>query len=289
MFPAVRPLSVPRDACVFSIDVEDWFHIMDLPNAPRLEQWQGLPSLVERNFFRLLDAADASDVRATCFFLGWVAERYPGMVREAAARGHEIASHGYAHDLVYEMPPAKFLSDVLHAKRLLEDIAGRPVHGYRAPGFSVTADTPWFFEKVAEAGYEYSSSVFPASRQHGGMSTFPTAPCVVETPAGSVREFPIPVAHIFGRPMCFFGGGYLRLFPYKLIRRMARQVLDDGRPLVFYIHPREIDATHPRLAMSLGRRFKSYIGLRTTAAKLDHIFSDFSFFTFAELQRGAHL
>lgn len=289
MFPVVRPLSVSRDACVFSIDVEDWFHIMDLPNAPRIDQWQGLPSLVERNFFRLLDLADARGVRATCFFLGWVAERYPGMVREAAARGHEIASHGYAHDLVYQMSPAKFLSDVLQAKRLLEDIASRPVRGYRAPGFSVTADTPWFFEKVAEAGYEYSSSVFPASRQHGGMSTFSTAPCVVETPAGPVSEFPIAVAHVFGRPMCFFGGGYLRLFPYPLIRHMARQVLDDGRPLVFYIHPREIDPRHPRLAMSLGRRFKSYIGLRTTAAKLDHIFRDFSFFPFAELLRGDHL
>lgn len=289
MLHSVSSLLIPHGRCVFSIDVEDWFHIMDLPGAPLIDQWQSLPSLVEGNFLKLLDMADVNGVKATCFFLGWVAERHPGMVREAASRGHEIASHGYAHDLVYEMSPDAFLADALKAKRLLEDIAGRPVHGYRAPGFSVTADTPWFFEKLAEAGYEYSSSVFPASRQHGGMSTFSTAPCVVETPAGSVTEFPIAVAKILGRPMCFFGGGYLRLFPYPLIRRMARQVLDDGRPLVFYVHPREIDPTHPRLAMSLSRRFKTYVGLHTTAAKLNHIFRDFSFFPFADLLRGAGL
>lgn len=288
MLAAIRPLSVPRDACVFSIDVEDWYHVMDLPTAPPLGQWQTLPSFVERNFLRLLDLLDAGGIRATCFFLGWVAERHPGMVRDAVARGHEVASHGYAHDLVYEMSPESFLEDVLHAKGLLEEIAGRPVQGYRAPGFSVTAATPWFFEKLAEAGYRYSSSVFPAERQHGGLSTFTTAPCIVETPRGSIREFPISVAPVFARQMCFFGGGYLRLFPYPLIRRMGRQVLSEGRPLVFYIHPREIDPTHPRLAMPLSRRFKTYVGLRSTERKLRQIFGEFSFLPFAELLDGVH-
>lgn len=287
MFPSVIPFGVPQNASVFSIDVEDWFHIMDLPSAPRLDEWQGLPSLVERNFFTLLDMLDRRKVRATCFFLGWVAERHPGMVREAAARGHEVASHGYAHDLVYEMSPSDFLADIGRAKALLEDIAGRPVQGYRAPAFSVTADTPWFFENLARAGYRYSSSVFPGGRQHGGLRTFTTAPCIVETPRGAIHEFPISVTSVFGIQRCFFGGGYLRLSPYPVIRWMARRVLADGRPLVFYLHPREIDPTHPRLATPFIRRVKLYSGLRSTAAKLDNIFREFSFLSFAELLQGA--
>lgn len=289
MFPACRSLPVPRNTCVFSIDVEDWFHIMDLPTAPRIDQWHTLPSLVEKNFIALLGMLDARGVRGTCFFLGWVAERNPGMVREAMARGHEVASHGYAHDLIYEMSPKAFLGDVRRAKSVLEDITGKAVDGYRAPGFSVTEEIPWFFEKLVEAGYRYSSSVFPASRQHGGLSKFAAAPCVVDTPRGSILEFPIPVATVFGRQMCFFGGGYLRLFPYGLIKRMGRQVLAEGRPLVFYIHPREIDPSHPRLEMPLSRRFKSYVGLDTTVGKLDSILREFSLLPFAELIRGESL
>ena len=279
----LQPLQLPQNACVFSIDVEDWFHIMDLRDAPRLERWGSLPSVVERNFFSLLDMADERKVRATCFFLGWVAERYPSLVREAASRGHEVASHGYAHDLVYELTPERFLADVERAKKLLEDQAGRRVTGYRAPGFSVTADTPWFFEKLSQAGYAYSSSVFPASRGHGGMAGFTPDPCIVETAAGSIREVPITVASMLGKPMCFFGGGYLRLFPYALIRRMAAKVIRQKRPVVFYIHPREIDPGHPRLAMSVARRFKTYVGLKGTHSKLQKVLRDFSFTPFNQL------
>ena len=288
MFPPGTPFPVPHNTSVFSIDVEDWFHIMDLPSAPRLEQWHELPSLVERNFFALLDMLDARKVTSTCFFLGWVAERYPNMVREAAARGHEVASHGYGHDLVYEMSAADFLADITRAKALIEDLAGRSVQGYRAPAFSVTADTPWFFDRLAQAGYRYSSSVFPGGRVHGGMRTFTMAPCLVDTPHGPVHEFPISVTPIFGVPRCFFGGGYLRLSPYPIIKWFGRRVLADGRPLVFYLHPREIDPTHPRFDTPLVRRVKLYSGLRSTATKLDHIFRDFSFLSFAALLPGTH-
>ena len=284
MHPTITSFNVPPNTSVFTIDVEDWFHIMDLPAAPSIDQWQKLPSLVERNFYTLLDLLDRRNVKGTCFFLGWSAERSPQMVREAVARGHEVASHGYGHDLVYDMSPAEFLLDLRHAKSLLEDLAGRSVEGYRAPGFSVTAATPWFFEKLAESGHRYSSSVFPAARQHGGMSGFATGPCAIQTLHGPICEFPISVAQIaLGKQLWFFGGGYLRLFPYGLVRRMAAQVLAEERPLVFYIHPREIDPTHPRLAMPLVRRLKSYIGLRSTKGKLDRILSEFSFKTFSEL------
>src|SRR5271156_1369877 len=162
--------------CIFSIDVEDWFHILDLPSTPPLSEWNRLPSHVEKNFLRLLDIVDERNVRVTCFFLGWVAERFPHLVREAKARGHEIASHGYSHGLIYQMTPKKFLDDASKAKRILEDVSGSPVLGYRSSGFSVTKETPWFFEKLMEAGYRYDSSVFPAPRGHGGMATSQYAP-----------------------------------------------------------------------------------------------------------------
>jgi polysaccharide deacetylase family protein (PEP-CTERM system associated) len=265
--------------CIFSVDVEDWFHILALPTTPDLAQWNALQSRVEPSFRHLLDLFSEHGVKVTCFFLGWVAERFPMLVREALARGHEIASHGYAHVLAYQQTPSEFAEDVRRAKNILEDITGRPVLGYRAPGFSVTKETPWFFAKLAEAGYRYDSSVFPAPRQHGGMNAL-LGPSIMATPSGPIVEVPVTVARVLGRPLCFFGGGYLRLFPYALTRRMGHHVLREGRPLVFYVHPREIDLFHPRLPMSPSRRFRSYVNLRTTEPKIHRILRDFRVTTF---------
>jgi polysaccharide deacetylase family protein (PEP-CTERM system associated) len=271
--------NTPDTRCIFSVDVEDWFHILALPTTPDVAQWDTLPSRVEPNFRRMLDLFSEHRVSVTCFFLGWVAERFPALVREAVERGHEIASHGYAHTLAYRMTPEAFATDVRRAKDVLEGITGKPVLGYRAPGFSVTEDTPWFFAKLAEVGYRYDSSVFPASRQHGGM-TAPLAPYVITTPNGPLVEVPITVARVLGKPLCFFGGGYLRLFPYALTQRMGRRVLREERPVVFYIHPREIDPHHPRLPMGPARRFKSYVNLRTTEPKVRRILREFQVTTF---------
>jgi polysaccharide deacetylase family protein (PEP-CTERM system associated) len=180
------------------------------------------------------------------------------------------------------MSPTDFGEDISRAKKVLEDISGAPVLGYRCPGFSVTADTPWFFAKLAEAGYRYDSSVFPAPRQHGGLRTDDVAPHVVSTDAGPVHEFPISIARVLGKPMCFFGGGYLRLFPYLLTRTMGERVLQERRPIIFYIHPREIDPGHPRLPMGPLRRFKCYVGLRSTEDKVRRILRDFRVVTFRE-------
>lgn len=268
---------------VFSVDVEDWFHILDIPFAPSLTEWDKLPSRVEANFNRLLDIFSRKSVRVTCFFLGWIAQRYPHLVKEAVSRGHEIASHGYAHRLAYEMTPREFREDALHSRLLLEDISGSPVRGYRSAGFSTNERTPWFFEQLAGAGYSYDSSVFPVRRGHGGMSGASRAPHLETQAESSIVEFPITVANFVGTSMCFFGGGYLRLFPYWLIRRMAQQVLEAGRPVVFYIHPREIDPWHPRLPMSRLRRFKSYINLHQTEEKILRILDEFPVTTFREL------
>jgi polysaccharide deacetylase family protein (PEP-CTERM system associated) len=264
---------------IFSVDVEDWFHILDDPSVPTIDQWAALPSHVEKNFSKLLDIFSEKNVQATCFFLGWVAERFSHLVKDAAARGHEIASHGYGHRLIYEQSRGDFYEDVRRARLLLEDISGGEVVGYRAPGFSTTEETPWFFDALAEAGYQYDSSVFPAQRGHGGMPQGRREPHRIGD-HGGLLEVPITVADLLGRPMCFFGGGYLRLFPYWLIHRMALQVLGEGRPVVFYIHPREIDPDHPRLPMSRKRQFKSYVNLETTEVKVRRVLQDFPVTTF---------
>jgi polysaccharide deacetylase family protein (PEP-CTERM system associated) len=274
---------------VFSVDVEDWFHILDIPGGPPLAEWDSLPSLVEKNFHRLLDLFSRHDARVTCFFLGWVAERYPHLVREAARRGHEIASHGYAHRLVYEMSQREFRDDGARSRKLLEDLTGREVQGYRSAGFSVTKQTPWFFEALAEAGYRYDSSVFPAIRGHGGIESATREPHWTGPDGTGIFEFPISVANVLGKPVCFFGGGYMRLFPYWLIQRMSRRVLAEGRPVLFYVHPREVDPSHPRLAMSAARRFKSYVNLSSTEEKIDRILSEFPVTTFRALLESAVL
>ncbi len=265
---------------IFSVDVEDWFHILDV-GAPVIEDWERLPSRLEANFRRFLDLGAAAGVQITCFFLGWAAARFPALVREAAAQGHEVASHGFGHRLVYEQSPKEFYEDVRRARLLLEDLLGQPVQGYRGPGFSVTKETPWFFEELVKAGYAYDSTVFPAARGHGGLKLERYAPFRMQTPSGPLVEFPVTVVDVGGRPRCFFGGGYLRLFPYAVVRLMTRRVLREGRPAVFYAHPREIDPDHPRLPMSLKRRFKSYVGLRSMKGKIRRVLQDFPITSFA--------
>jgi len=276
---------------ILSVDVEDWFHILESEDAPGFAAWNGQPSLVERNFRALLDLFSEFDARCTCFFLGLVAELFPWLVREARDGGHEIASHGYAHTLCYKMTPQEFLADIVRAKNVTEDACGDRVLGYRAPGFSATEKTPWLFEKLAEAGFIYDSSIFPAPRQHGGFPNSPLAPYSVDTQMGTIMEFPVSVTKVLGRPLCFFGGGYLRLFPYAAIRGMARRVLREDRPVIFYVHPREIDPRHPRLRMNAVRRMKSYIGLSTTEGKLRNLLSEFPVTTFEDylLRNSSHL
>jgi polysaccharide deacetylase family protein (PEP-CTERM system associated) len=287
--PFVRPPASRESSCcsqtrvIFTIDVEDWFHILEIPAVSAISAWEHLPSRVEGNFHRLLDLLSENNARATCFFLGWVGQRFPELVREAFRRGHEIASHGYAHRLVYELTEQEFQQDALRSKCLLEDIAGTEVLGFRSAGFSLTERTPWFFARLAAAGYRYDSSIFPSKRAHGGISGAPQHPYVVDVQGARIIEFPVSVANFGNTAMCFFGGGYLRLSPYWLIRQMAKRVLHNGRPLIFYIHPREIDPAQPRLQMNGVRRFKSYVNLQQTEDKLRRILKEFPVSTFQQV------
>lgn len=265
---------------VFTVDVEDWYHILDIPSAPKMSEWGSAATHVEKDFIKLLDLISEKNVAVTCFFLGWIAERFPHLVKEAAARGHEIASHGYSHRLVYEMTEDEFYHDAIKSKNVIEDIAGRPVLGYRSAGFSITKDTPWYFENLIKAGYKYDSSVFPGPRGHGGLKSDRYGPYLIKGRAGNIIEFPITLAKFLSKRICFFGGGYLRFFPYLLIKSMGRRVLSEGRPVIFYVHPREVNPGHPRLEMNYKRRFKSYVNLKTTESKISKILDDFKVITF---------
>lgn len=267
---------------LFSIDVEDWFHILDIPSAPPPETWDRLPCRVQTYFHRLLDILDERRIKATCFFLGWTAENYKSLIREAVSRGHEIASHGLRHQLVYEMKSGRFLEDIVEARKRLEDVGGRAIRGYRAPGFSLTQNTPFFFDRLIEGGYEYDSSVFPCSREHGGIHYPYYHPHTVRASQGCIREFPISTATFLGQRHCFCGGGYFRFFPYVWISAKMRETNRRSAPAVFYIHPRDIDKDQPRLPMNRRRRFMSYYGLHRTEIKLQQLLRDFEFTSFAD-------
>ena len=264
-------------------ELEDWFHILDSDKTPRFEDWDKLPLCAERNVERLLQLFENTHVRATFFCLGWMAERLPQVVRKCQAAGHEIGSHGYAHMMARRTNRVIFQEDIVHAKRVLEDITGSEVIGYRSPGFSVKNGNTWFFDAVWESGYRYDASVFPAHHGHGGFLGIDPGPHLIPTSGGPLVEIPVSTVSLLGRRVCFFGGGYLRISPLPVIRWGARHLQKQRRPLIVYVHPREIDPDHPRLPLGLWRRFKCYNNLRTTFPKLKWLCQHYRFGTMADL------
>ena len=216
------------------------------------------------------------------FFLGYFARRFPNLVNRAFEEGHEIASHGFYHKLAYQQSENEFFQDINDSKKLLEDIISSKVYGYRAPSFSVTNKNLWFFEKVINAGYEYDASVFPARRQNGGLNNQIFSPHIINNNNKNLIEFPMTTYKILNKRFCFSGGGYLRLFPYNLIKYFGKNI-NKNNLLIFYIHPREIDENHPRLKMNMIRYFKSYVNLKTTEKKIKSIIRDFDLFRFRDI------
>ncbi|MDD2331718.1 MAG: DUF3473 domain-containing protein [Candidatus Cloacimonetes bacterium] len=267
---------------LFTIDVEDYFHTVEGKYVPKRKQWDDLPSRVEKNTSRLLDILDEYNVKATCFVLGYIAKRHPKLVKQISSRGHEIASHGMYHKHVYEMTRQEFDLDARDSKALLEDISGMAVQGYRSPSFSHTKDTPWLMEVLCEKGFKYDSSVFPAARFDGGFKIENLNPHWINTDCGNIFEFPISVTPVLGKNICFFGGGYLRLFPQWLILEMVQNLKKTSQTPLFYIHPREIDPDHPRFKMPPLKYFRSYVNLNTVENKLHAILSRNSFVTCQE-------
>jgi polysaccharide deacetylase family protein (PEP-CTERM system associated) len=258
-----------------TIDVEDYFQVSAL--APHIDRasWDERPCRVERNVGRLLELLAQHRTRATFFTLGWIAKRYPQLVREIVAGGHELASHGYAHLRASEQDPIGFRHDVRDAKALLEDIAGEPVQGYRAPSFSIGHTNPWAFDVLADEGYRYSSSVYPVQHDHYGMPDAPRFPYCVRP---QLLEIPIATTRLLGRNLPVGGGGYFRLAPYAISRWALRRVNRlDRRPAIFYLHPWEIDPAQPRVpGTSLKTRFRHYVNLHRTEPRLARLLQDFS-------------
>lgn len=268
----------------FSIDVEDWFHILDLRPSPPLSSWAGLESRVERNTERLLQLLDDANAHSTCFMLGWIVEQYPELSQRIVDAGHEIASHGYAHELVYEIGEERFRADLERARGLIEDTLQCKAKGYRAPGFSITEATPWALDILAEQDFRYDSSLFPAQRGHGGHRHADRLPHTLHTAGGHrLVEFPISITQYFRRSFAYCGGGYLRFFPYPFIKRQIQKANARGEPVVVYIHPRDLDPDQPRMAMPRHRAFKSYVGLGTAADKVRRLLQDFQFGTLSEV------
>lgn len=281
--PPPHKAAPPAPAATMTVDVEDWFHILDSPAAPDIQQWDALESRVERNVDRLLEVFDGSGTRATFFWLGWMAQRHKNLLRRCQQAGHEIASHGYAHVLAYQVGPERFGQDVVRAKGIIEDITGQPAAGFRAAGFGITDETEWALDVIRRAGHRYDSSLFPAPRGHGGLPEGAPRPHMVQTGAGSLVECPASVVRLLGRRVSLFGGGYLRLAPRRLIRWGIDRLRTNCRPLIVYIHPREVDPHHRRLPLGLKRRFKCYVNLRTTLGKLQWLCREVRFGPMCEL------
>ena len=270
-----------RDA--FSVDVEDWYHILDSPAVPNIEQWASLESRVEHNIDRILELLHDHGVRATFFWLGWIAERHKSLLKRCSDAGHEIASHGYGHVLAFKVGRRAFAKDIWLGKAVLEDIIGEEVLGFRAAGFSTADDTPWIFEEIRAAGHSYDSSVFPIIRDHGGMMQSRLEPYIVNTNVGNLVEIPQSVVKVFGKGISLFGGGYLRLSPKWSIKWGINRLHKTNRPLIVYIHPREIDPNHPRLPLSMIRYFRSYYNLESTMPKLRWLCENYNFVPMGEL------
>ena len=258
-----------------TIDVEDYFQVSAF--APHIDRadWDLCVCRVERNVARILAMLDEHSVKATFFTLGWIAERYPAIVRDIVAGGHELASHGYGHQRASDLEPRAFFEDVHSAKALLEHLGGTAVKGYRAPSFSIGASNRhWAFECLARAGYRYSSSVYPVRHDHYGMPDAPRFAHVVHPP---LIEVPPTTVRAFERNWPASGGGYFRLMPYALSRQLIAHVIRrDGQSAVFYFHPWEIDAGQPRVAgISAKTRFRHYVNIHRMESRLTCLLKDF--------------
>lgn len=271
----MRPARAEDFVNALTIDVEDYFQVSALaPHIPRSE-WSQVPGRVEPNVERILELLCENGARATFFTLGWVAERYPRLVRAIVDEGHELASHGYGHHRVSDQSPEAFRADIELAKIVLEDAAGVAVHGYRAPSFSISEKNLWAFDCIAEAGYRYSSSVYPIRHDHYGMPDAPRFP--YEARVG-LLEVPITTVRLFNSNLPGGGGGYFRLMPYSLSRWLIRRVnREDQRSAIFYFHPWEIDPDQPRVkGVGMKTRFRHYVNLRHTERRLRRLLRDFN-------------
>lgn len=277
------PQETPKHA--LSFDVEEHFQVAAFWSDARRREWDLQISRVERNTRKIADLLSEHSTKATFFVLGWVAERHPDLVKDLAHQGHEIASHGYGHELVHTQTPAQFREDVRRSKQILEDVIGRPVMGYRAPSFSITPQTKWAIPVLVEEGYRYDSSIYDRFRsaQRNGESR--TGTYQLETPAGAILEVPPSTMNTCGFQLPVAGGGYFRLFPYAASKMFLKSLEKQGSQLVMYLHPWELDPEQPRMDGPVLSKVRHYLNLRKTEQRLRWLLKDFSFAPIQEVIR----
>ena len=276
MIPIPGVLPAPRGPIVgaLTVDVEEYFQVENLRELAAPSLWDAFPSRVEWAVERILDLLDEHAVTGTFFTLGWIAERHPRLVSRIALRGHEVASHGYGHEMLNALDPARFRTDLRRARAALEDAAQRRVVGYRAPTWSIGPATAWALDVLIEEGYRYDASIFPVRHDRYGDPSAPIVPHRIDRAAGSIVELPPLVLRVLGTNLPAAGGGYLRLFPLAYTRAAVRQAVREGRPAVLYLHPWEIDPAQPRLPVGRLRGLRHYGGLAGCERKLSSLLAE---------------
>lgn len=260
---------------ILTFDIEEWFHLLDFDATRTEAEWGKYEVRIHENVDRILDILDRTGTKATFFVIGWIAKTYPEVVRKISER-YQIGSHTMNHQLVWQQTPDEFKADVESSIKLLQDITGKPVECFRAPGFSIRESEAWAFDILAEQGIRYDCSIFPAHHAHGGMPSYGKArPSIVRHGDVEMKAFPVSTKVIAGKNIIFSGGGYFRLAPYGIIKNWSRE---SGDYLLSYIHPRDLDAGQPMLeGLPAARKFKSYVGLKGAASKLEKYLTDFHF------------
>lgn len=260
-----------------SFDIEEHFQVAAFDCVARRRHWESHESRIERNTHLILDLLEERKIHATMFVLGWVADRHKELIRRIAESGHELASHGYAHELITGQTPQGFREDIRRAKHTLEDIGGRPILGYRAPTFSITRESEWALSILVEEGYKYDSSIMAVLHDYYGIpGAIPTIH-TISTDSGPIWEVPPSTYKLAGISFPVAGGGYLRLFPYRLLKVLLRRIESQGHPLIMYLHPWELDPSQPRMRGSLLSEFRHYLNLEKVHSRLKQLIKDFSF------------
>jgi polysaccharide deacetylase family protein (PEP-CTERM system associated) len=262
-----------------TVDFEDWYQGLEIPHT----HWDAYEDRIGLAGGRLLELFAKAGVRATFFVLGYVAERHPKMIREIAESGHEVATHGYSHTLIYQQTPEIFRQEMTRAVKFLEDTTGRAVLGHRAPFFSITNESRWALDILGELGLRYDSSIFPVHNYRYGIADAPRWPYNIETKTAQLAEFPITTWEVLGQNLPVAGGAYFRIYPYALTRRAFRAINNAGRPAVFYLHPWEVDPDHPRIPLPRRIALTHYFNLNATEGRLQRLMQDFKFAPMKEI------
>ena len=269
---------------ILTFDIEEWFHILDNQSTKTDIEWSNYEPRIHLNMDRIFDLLDKSNQKATFFVVGWIAEKYPEVVRKIDNYGHEIGSHSHMHQLMFEQNKGEVQEDLQKSIIILESITGKKVNSFRAPGFSITEKNKWVFEILAENGITHDSSIFPAGRAHGGFPSYAKAePSIIDLNGYQIKEFPINTASIVNKKWIYTGGGYFRLTPFNMIKYWTKS----SEYIMTYFHPRDFDPDQPMIKeLSLSRKFKSYVGLSSSINKLEKWITEYQFTDLKEADKS---